>query len=301
MPANNPGDTLQIAAPDLPGRQPATAAPARSIAAAMPENARAAAQYHAVDGRTLEESEIIRLHAVTVKRIALRLQARLPDEVQFDDLLQAGFIAVLRAVRRGSVTPDGIPPLVLQRIISNAMIDEARGQTWAPVRTVRLAKAANRAMRATKQRLGRDGTDEEVAQAMNLQINDYHSLLTEIAGIRLLDVAAFGEGAQQLRAEDNQHAALDNRRMMAALTAAITALPEREKTVVSLYYEHELNMDEIGEVLGVAKSTVSRIHGRALLILRGALGDWAADAGEPDTPEAAQVPNSPPAADRRGE
>ena len=170
-------------------RRDRSAAPA-SVAAA-PETARAAAEYHAVDGRTLEEPEIIRLHARTVKRIATRLEARLPAGVQLDDLMQAGFIAVLRAVRRGSVTPDGIPPLVLQRIISNAMIDEARRQTWAPVRTVRLAQAAGRAMRLAKQRLGRDGTDEEIAAAMNLPLGEYHALLVEIAGIRLLDLDAF--------------------------------------------------------------------------------------------------------------
>ncbi len=215
------------------------------------------------------------LHARTVKRIATRLEARLPAGVQLDDLMQAGFIAVLRAVRRGSVTPDGIPPLVLQRIISNAMIDEARRQTWAPVRTVRLAQAASRAMRLAKQRLGRDGTDEEIAAAMNLPLDEYHVLLVEIAGIRLLDLDAFGDGGQQLRSEDDQHATLDRSRLMTALTEAIAALPEREKTVVSLYYEHELNMEEVGRVLGVDKSTVSRTHGRALLSLRSALGDWA--------------------------
>jgi DNA-directed RNA polymerase specialized sigma24 family protein len=85
--------------------------------------------------------------------------------------------------------------------------------------------------------------------------------------------------------------------MMAALTAAIAALPEREKTVVSLYYEHELNMEEVGEVLGVAKSTVSRVHGRALLILRDALGDWAVnDSDAPEPAEPARTLNTPSAA-----
>jgi len=267
---------------------------ARSSVQGPAPSARAAAGYSAVDSAALSEPQIIRMHAPMVKRLATRLEARLPDTVQFDDLMQAGFIAVLRAVRRGSVTPDGIPPLVLQRIITNAMIDEARRETWAPVRTVRLAKSAGRAMRITKQRLGRDGTDEEVAAAMNLDVRDYHNLLTEIAGIRLLGLDDFEEGEKQLRADDDQHAALDKDRLLRALTEAVAALPDREKTVVSLYYEHELNMEEVGKVLGVDKATVSRAHGRALLRLRNALGDWGLDDWEAQQQTAAAVAATAP-------
>ncbi|HEX3860957.1 MAG TPA: sigma-70 family RNA polymerase sigma factor [Stellaceae bacterium] len=258
---------------NLPGNNPP--------AGDMPVRPRTAAEYGAPDHSPREEAEIIRLHAPIVKRIATRLLGRLPETVLLDDLIQAGLIAVLRAVRRGSVSADGIPLPVLHRIISNAMIDEARRGTWAPVRTVRLAKSAGRAMRLTRQRLGRDGTDEEVAATLALPLTEYHALLTEIAGIRLLDLDTFGEGDQQLRADDDQHAILDKNRLLKALTEAIAALPERENTIVSLYYEHELNMEEVGRVLDIDKSTVCRAHGRALLKLRDALGDWGAGAPAP--------------------
>jgi RNA polymerase sigma factor for flagellar operon FliA len=285
MPHDNPADRLPSAA--LDAARPISAAAQGADAPAM---ARAAAEYRAVDYCEMAEADIVRLHARTVKRIATRLQARLPDTVQLDDLMQAGFIAVLRAVRRGNVTPDGIPPLVLQRIISNAMIDEARRENWAPVRTVRLAKSAARAIRSTRQRLGRHGSDDEIAAEMNLALADYHALLVEIAGIRLLDLDVFGETGPQIHAADDQHAALDKNRMLSALTGAIAALPEREKTVVSLYYEHELNMEEVGKVLGVDKSTVCRAHGRALLNLRNALGDWAAGDRQAEDRAARQRP-----------
>jgi RNA polymerase sigma factor FliA len=231
-------------------------------------------------GSQFDETELIRQFAPLVKRLALRLKARLPETVQLDDLIQAGMIALLRLARHGNLPASPDPQL--QRSIVNAMIDEARHETWAPVRTMRLAKIASRAMRSVKLRIGRDGSDEEVAAEMQITLDAYHAVLIEIAGIRLLQLDEFAEtGDSSLRAADNQHAALDRSRMMAALAESIAELPEREKLVVSLYYEHELNMEEVGKVLGLDKSTVCRAHGRALLMLRSRLADWQPEPGAP--------------------
>jgi len=228
-------------------------------------------------GAQVDESDIVREFVPIVKRLALRLKGRMPETVQLDDLIQAGLIAVLRLARHGGLAPAF--DRVLQRSIVNAMIDEARREVWAPVRTVRLAKSASQAMQAVKLRFGRDGSDDEVAAEMGIALGDYHAALVEIAGIRLLDIAEFDETADdRLHAADNQDAALDKSRMMTALASSIAALPEREKLVLSLYYEQELNMEEVGAVLGLDKSTVCRVHGRALLMLRDVLGDWGAEA-----------------------
>ena len=99
---------------------------------------------------------------------------------------------------------------------------------------------------------------------------------------KALDIDEFdGADADGLRAADNQDAALDRTRMMTALAESIAALPAREKLVLSLYYEQELNMEEVGKVLDLDKSTVCRVHGRALLMLRGRLADWRAAPGGP--------------------
>ena len=237
--------------------------------------------YQASYGAGLDEAEIIRQYVPIVKRLALRLKGRTPETVQLDDLVQAGLIAVLRLARQhGGVAPPTDP--VLQRSIVNAMIDEARREVWAPVRTVRLAKNANHAMQAVKLRHGRDGTDDEIAAEMGIALGEYHAVLVEIAGIRLLDIDEFEETADdRLHAVDDQDAALDKSRMMTALATSIAALPEREKLVLSLYYEQELNMEEVGAVLGLDKSTVCRVHGRALLMLRDVLADWRAEAAPP--------------------
>lgn len=235
--------------------------------------------YQAGYASQIDEAEIVRHYVPLVKRLALRLKGRMPATVQLDDLIQAGLIVVLRLARQAGMAPTADP--ALQRSIMNAMIDEARRDTWAPVRTLRLAKSASQAMQAVKLRLGHDGGDEDVAVEMGIGLDEYHAVLVEIAGIRMLQIDEFDEAADdRLRAADDQDIELDRARMMEAVARSIAALPEREKLVLSLYYEQELNMDEVGAVLGLDKSTVSRIHGRALLMLRSALDGWRAQAAE---------------------
>jgi RNA polymerase sigma factor FliA len=224
----------------------------------------------------IDESELIRRYVPSVKRLAAHLRARLPT-VQLDDLVQAGLIAVLRLARRGDLLPVG--DALLRRAMINAMIDEARRTGWAPTRTLRLAKTAAAAMQAVRQRHGRDGSDEEIAAELAISLDQYHQLLVETAGISLFGLDAFDDAAEQaLQIVGGQEEALRQSRLAAALAAAVAALPQRERTVISLYYEHELNMEEVGEVLGLDKSTISRCHGRALLMLRSALANWGAAA-----------------------
>ena len=223
-----------------------------------------------------DEAAAVRRYVPLVKRLAMHVKGRLPDALQLDDLIQAGLIAVLRLLRSGAA--DAGSEGMLRRAIINAMIDEARRETWAPVRTVRQARAAVAAMRAVMRRTGGDASDEEVAREMGVGLADYYRLLMDIAGMRLLQIDEFDESAEaQLQVTGSQETSLHQSRLVAALAAATAALPEREKLVVSLYYEHELNMEEVGKVLGLDKSTVCRAHGRALLALRGALGERDAD------------------------
>jgi RNA polymerase sigma factor FliA len=233
-----------------------------------------------------DEAAAVRRYMPLVKRLAMHVKGRLPDALQLDDLIQAGLIAVLRLLRSGAA--DAGSEGMLRRAVINAMIDEARRETWAPVRTVRQARAAVAAMRAVMRRTGRDAGDEEVAREMGITLADYHRLLMDIAGMRLLQIDEFDASDEaQLQVTGSQETSLQRSRLMAALAAAIAALPEREKLVVSLYYEQELNMEEVGKVLGLDKSTVCRAHGRALLALRGALGE----------PEAGHDPAIPTAGD----
>lgn len=220
-----------------------------------------------------DETEIIRRYVPTVKRLAAHLKARLPRTVQLDDLIQAGLMAVLRIARQMDCSH--LAPALLRRSIINAMIDEARCAAWAPTRTLRLAKAAATAMQAVRRRLGREGTDAEIAGELGITLDQYQDMLVDCAGIALLDLDSFDAAAEPaLQITGNQEEVLRQNRMTAALTSSIASLPMQERLVISLYYEHELHMEEVGAVLGLDKSTISRSHGRALLLLRRALADW---------------------------
>ncbi len=228
----------------------------------------------------IDEAELIKRHMAGVRRLAGHLKGRLPQSVQLDDLVQAGLIAVLRMARQSNGQPCG--QTMLRRCIVNAMIDEARRSAWAPTRAIRNAKAAAAAMQAVRQRRGCEGTDEEIAQEMGLNVDQYHQVLIESAGLSLLDLNSFEEGSEQaLQIAADQEEILRQNQTSAALAASVALLPDREKLVVSLYYEHELSMEEVGEVLGLDKSTVSRAHGRALLMLRNAIADWKAVSDRP--------------------
>ena len=221
----------------------------------------------------IDETELIRRYVPTVKRLAAHLKGRLPQTVQLDDLVQAGLMAVLRIARQADCSH--LKAALLRRSIINAMIDEARRAAWAPTRTLRLAKMAATAMQAVRQRLGREGTDEEIAGELGVTLDQYQDMLVDCAGIPLLDLDSFDDALEPaLQIAGNQEEALRQNRMTAALASSIASLPTQERLVISLYYEHELNMEEVGEVLGLDKSTISRTHGRALLMLRRALADW---------------------------
>jgi RNA polymerase sigma factor FliA len=227
----------------------------------------------------IDEAEIIRRYVPTVKRLAAHLKGRLPQTVQLDDLIQAGLMAVLRIARQMDCSH--LVPALLRRSIINAMIDEARCTTWAPTRTLRLAKTAATAMQAVRQRLGREGTDEDIAGELGITLHQYHDMLIDCAGIALLDLDNFDDATEPaLQITGNQEEVLRQNRMTAALTSSIASLPMQERLVISLYYEHELSMEEVGEVLGLDKSTISRSHGRALLMLRRALSDWSTAADQ---------------------
>ncbi len=247
--------------------------PAMAVGSVAPAAPLAGAAAYRID---LDETELVRRYVPIVKRLARHLQCRLPQTVQPDDLVQAGLIAVLRIARRtGCCNQD---EAIGRRAIVNAMIDEARRTAWAPTRTVRVARSATAAMRAVRERLGRDGNDEDIAAELAITLEQYHKILVEIAGISLLDLDACDDARETaLQVAGNQEEALRLSRITESLAKSIASLPTRERLVVSLYYEQELNMEEVGEVLGLDKSTISRTHGRALLMLRNALADWSAD------------------------
>jgi RNA polymerase sigma factor for flagellar operon FliA len=218
--------------------------------------------------------EELREHLPLVKRIALHLAARLPASLDLDDLIQTGLIALLHA--RESYDPaQGATFSTYAGIrIKGAMLDELRQSDWLPRSVQRGYRRVAEAVELATARLGRVPSESEIAAELQMELSEYQQLAGQLARGRMVclqddnDVLAaeFASGPQDQQQEQ---------RLRLAVVDAIEALPERERMVMSLYYSEEMNLKEIGALLGVTESRVSQLHGQALARLRVALTSWA--------------------------
>ncbi len=223
-------------------------------------------------------SAFVEEHAPLVKKIALHLMARLPPSVQLEDLMQAGMMGLLEAAQRYTSTKGATFETYAGIRIRGAMVDEIRKGDWVPRSVHRNARRIAGAIKIVEDRLGREAQDWEVAEEMGLNLDDYYSGLNDANSGRLFSLDELNESGDlpidEQDAGDNPLQGLASDNFKASLAGAIDDLPEREKLVLSLYYQEELNLREIGAVLGVSESRVSQIHSQAALRLRGRLSDW---------------------------
>ena len=207
-----------------------------------------------------------------VKKIGLHLVARLPSDVELDDLLQIGLIGLIQA--RESYDPSqGASFSTYASIrIKGAMLDEVRRNDWVPRSVQQKMKQVSGAIKQIESRLGRPATDAEIAEELGVSLGEYHQTAHELACCRMMpledpDVEEGGEN-------DDPFSRLEEDGFRESLSVAIQSLPEKEQLVMSLYYSEELNLKEIGEVLDVSESRVSQIHGQALARIRTRLNEW---------------------------
>lgn len=234
--------------------------------------------YAAVRPRTDAEALVAR-HAELVKRIAYHLAGRLPPQVEVEDLVQAGMLGLLEAAAH--FTPDrGASFETYAGIrIRGAMLDALRKLDWAPRSVHRKARAAADAQREVENELGAAASDAAVAARLGVSLEEYRHTVQDAASCQVvsLDEMTAGEDARFEVAGDpglDPLLEVTDDAMREALVAAIEELPEREKLVMSLYYEQELNLKEIGAVIGVTESRVCQLHSQALNRLRGRLRAW---------------------------
>jgi RNA polymerase sigma factor for flagellar operon FliA len=225
-----------------------------------------------------EKDQIILQHCPLVKFMALRLVSRLPNNVQTDDLFNAGIIGLIDAIEKYDPT-QGIQFETYAKIrIRGAMLDEIRSMDWVPRSLRQKGHSLEKACSALEQKLGRNPTDEEIAQQLQISIGDYYVLLDEVKGISIMpeDIQDAIQENKSLRltAPESDEPFLNMHRseLKDHLTAAIKTLPEKEQLVLSLYYYEELTMKEIGAVMGYTESRISQIHTKAVLRLRTKLG-----------------------------
>lgn len=226
----------------------------------------------------ITETELVKRHADLVKRIAHHLAARLPASVEVDDLIQAGVIGLIEAARNFNGDRGASFETYAGIRIRGAMLDELRQTDWAPRSVHRREREVAEAIREFEQKSGREARDHEIADKLGIALGEYHGIVADAARCQVLSLDHGGDdGDETLDAIDPDRGALQKlqaEEFQRELVSAIEALPEREKLVLSLYYERELNLREIGEALKVSESRVCQIHGQALLRLRGRLQHW---------------------------
>jgi RNA polymerase sigma factor FliA len=233
---------------------------------------------YTVKGKS-DKDHLLEQHAPLVKKLAHHMKAKLPPNVEVDDLVQAGMIGLLDAVNRYEENHGAQFETYAVLRIRGAMLDELRSSDWLPRSVRQNMRKVEIAMSALQQRLGHPPSETEVAKFLKLSLADYQEMLNEGGGHQLLYYEDFHDE------EGNEHfldrysvdensdplQTILNSDFRQALVEAIDGLPEREKLLMGLYYEQELNLKEIGVVMGVSESRVCQLHSQAVSRLRSSL------------------------------
>lgn len=225
------------------------------------------------------ESRLITTHAQLVKRIAQYLMTRLPPSVQTEDLIQAGMLGLLEAAKHYDASKGASFETYASIRIRGSMLDEIRKNDWVPRSVHRNTRLISEMVRKIENEMGRDARDNEVALRLNLTLEDYHQMVQDTNSIRIFgfeDIGmtedTFSEGISESSLGPLEGVQYEDFR--SNLAKGIAGLPERERLVLSLYYEEELNLREVGEMLGVSESRASQIHSQAMLRLQHRLKEW---------------------------
>lgn len=216
---------------------------------------------------------LVHEHLPLVKQIALHLSARLPPDIELDDLLQVGLMGLLQASESHDGSRGASFATYAGIRIKGAMLDELRRHDWLPRSVQGNLRRVSTAIRDAEVRLGRPARDVDIADELELPLSEYHALATELASARMTSLDDIEQPVRGSSSEEPE-AYVNDAAFREALVGAVARLPEKEQLMMSLYYSEGLNLREIGLVLDVSESRVSQLHGQALARLRGSLSDW---------------------------
>lgn len=224
------------------------------------------------------QDTLVESHLLLVKRIAYHLRGRLPQTVQLDDLLQAGMLGLLEAAKYYDESKGASFETYAGIRIRGYMLDEVRRNDWVPRSVHRNSRAISNAMKQVENQLGRAAKDIEVAEVLGLSLEAYHVMLQDSASSHLYGFEDLGVTDDLLTQEENPrsldpHQNALHHDLMNCVTEIIDSLPPKERLVLSLYYEHDLNLKEIGEIIEVGESRVSQILSQATCRIKSKFPD----------------------------
>lgn len=223
--------------------------------------------------------ELIMQYAPLVKRIAYHLLNRLTDAVQLDDLIQSGMLGLLDALKNFDSGQGASFETYAGIRIRGAMLDDVRRSDWTPRSVHKKWRMVTEAIRMIENNTGREARAEEIGEFLGIPVEEYHRILEDSSSCRVFSIEELAESGDHYLDKAANFAGeplddLSREGLQNALAEAISGLPERERLVLSLYYDEELNLREIGEVLNISESRVSQISSQAVLRLRSRLKGW---------------------------
>lgn len=224
----------------------------------------------------LDREHMIRQYLPLVRRLAHHMIAKLPANVELDDLIQVGMIGLSEALTRYEAAQGVQFETFATQRIRGAMIDELREGDWMSRGSRKSQKDIERAVQRVEQRLGRSAKESEIAAELGMALGEYQELLDKVRGTQLVYLEDMGgdedaEGFLDRHTGDTEADPLNllrNDRLRSALVEAIKSLPEREQYIMSMYYEKDLNLKEIAAVLGITESRVCQLHSQSVARLR---------------------------------
>ncbi|CAG0998967.1 RNA polymerase sigma factor FliA [Methylophilaceae bacterium] len=236
-----------------------------------------------MNGKHDQKDDLLKKHAPLVKKLAYRLKARLPPSVEVDDLIQAGMMGLLSAVNHYEDTHGAQFETYASQRIHGAMLDELRSADWLPRGLRKKMRQVEEAINSLEQQYGRAPSETEVAKHLKCSLDEYYEMLGDCTGHQLVYYEDFHEsdGGDHFLdrflhdGDSDPLHALESEGFKEALADMIDSLPEREKLLMGLYYEQELNLKEIGAVLNVSESRVCQMHSQAIARLRAKLKEQA--------------------------
>jgi RNA polymerase sigma factor for flagellar operon FliA len=233
---------------------------------------------------TGEQEQVLLDHLPIVRFLARRIHERLPQHVDIEDLVSAGVVGLMDAFTKFDPAKKVQFRSYAQFRIRGAILDSLRTLDWSPRELRRKGRAVEEAIRVLTAQLGHAPNEAEVAEEMTLSLDEYQQLLGDLKGLEIgtLNMERNEDsGEEELayvpgRPEEDPLFRCLRGELEGRLAEAIQNLPDRERLVMSLYYYEEMTMREIGLAMGVVESRVSQVHASAVVHLRSALKDLAA-------------------------